>query len=139
MANSCDDPKADGGGLDLTGVSLRRNGSNLEVTWSVTTSEISSGTAGFYVNVASADGSAADQLGVKYLDGRQVGYFVSGEANVNVAGEAARSKRTIMGLFPMNELQRYGRNFKWSATTTRDGNDMDACPDPGSDVLNPKS
>jgi hypothetical protein len=70
MANSCDDPKADGGGLDLTGVSLRRNGSNLEVTWSVTTSEISSGTAGFYVNVASADGSAADQLGVKYLDGR---------------------------------------------------------------------
>ncbi|MBK6870940.1 MAG: hypothetical protein IPK24_21565 [Kineosporiaceae bacterium] len=43
-------------------------------------------TSGFYLNLASEDGSAAGQLGVNYLDGRQISYFTFDIENHEIAG-----------------------------------------------------
>ena len=43
-------------------------------------------TSGFYLNLASEDGSAAGQLGVNYLDGRQISYFTFDLENHEIAG-----------------------------------------------------
>ena len=137
--NACDDPAGDGGPGDISNVSLSKVGNNLRVVWTVK-SWPKADQAGFYVNVSSADGSAAGQLGVKFLDGRRIGYFAfnSGTAkNVNLPGEPVVTATSVTATFPMAELSPYGTQFEWQAVTTGSGQDVDFCPDKGNDSLNP--
>jgi hypothetical protein len=89
--------------------------------------------------VASADGSAAGQLGVKYEGGRQIGYFAfDSTRNTNLPGQAIATETSVTATFPLSQLARYGNTFDWQAVTSVSGNDTDLCPDVGSDYRNPK-
>jgi hypothetical protein len=136
-SNVCTDATGDAKTNDLRTVSLKRNGDHLSVTWNLVKRDTGAGTAGFYLNVASEDGNAAGQLGVTYNDGHQSGYFTFRDTNKEIPGEAPTTRTSVTGSFPMAELQAYGPNFTWSAATTRNGKDVDACPDSTGDILNP--
>jgi hypothetical protein len=136
-SNDCTDARGDAKTNDLRTVSLKRSGDQLRVTWNVVKRDTGSGTAGFYLNVASEDGNAAGQLGVTYNNGHQSGYFTFRDTNKEISGEAPTTRTSVTGSFPMAELQAYGPNFTWSAVTTRNGQDVDACPDSTGDILNP--
>jgi hypothetical protein len=131
-SNACKDAKSDATMNDLTSVALKRDGDYLDVTWTMVKRDTGVRTAGFYLNVASEDGNAAGQLGVKYLDGRQVAYFTFLGTNKEISGSAQVTAKSVTASFPMSELEQVGPNFKWWAATIRDGNDMDACPGVGS-------
>jgi len=130
-SNACKDAKSDATTNDLTSVALKRDGDFLDVTWTMVDRD-SAGTAGFYLNVSSEDGSAGGQPGVKYLDGRQVAYFTFLGTNKEISGSAQVTANSVTATFPMSELTQVGPNFKWQGATIRDGNDMDACPGVGS-------
>lgn len=127
-SNVCKDSAGDATVNDIKSVTLKRDGEFLDVTWAMVKRDTGTGTAGFYLNVASEDGNAAGQLGVKYLDGRQIAYFTFRDTNKEISGAAEVTATSVTGSFPMSELEQYGPNFKWGAVTTRDGNDVDACP-----------
>ncbi len=130
----CRDPQNDSNTNDLTSVVLSRSGDYLNVRWEVAALHIGTGTAGFYVNLASEDGDEAGQVGVKYLDGQQIAYFTftfDSVMQTNMSGDALVAADSITGAFPMSELQQYGPNFSWSAVSMRDGKDVDACPAAG--------
>jgi len=131
-SNACKDAKSDAKRNDLTSVALKREGDYLDVTWTMVKRDTGAGTAGFYLNVSSEDGHVGGQLGVTYLDGRQVAYFTFLGANKEVSGSAHLTAKSVTGSFPMSELDQAGPNFKWQAATIRDGNEMDSCPGAGS-------
>ena len=64
-------------------------------------------------------------------------YFTYRDTNKEIADGAKVTPTSVTGSFPMSELEQYGPHFSWSATTTRDGNDVDACPDDSGDFMNP--
>jgi hypothetical protein len=85
----CQDATGDGRSSDLTTVTRSRAGTDLRVVWTV--KSWSKQSAGFFLNVASADGSAAGQLGVKYEAGQQIGYFMfDSTRNINLPGHTRR-------------------------------------------------
>jgi hypothetical protein len=131
-SNACKDPKSDATTNDLTSVALKRDGDYLDVTWTMVKRDTGAGKAGFYLNVASEDGTAGGQLGVKYLDGRQVAYFTFFDTNKEISGSAQVTAKSVTASFPMSELDQVGPNFMWQGATIRDSNDMDACPEVGS-------
>jgi hypothetical protein len=131
-SNACTDAKSDATTNDLISVALKRDGEYLDVTWTMVKRDTGTGTAGFYLNVASEAGNAGGQLGVKYLDGRQVAYFTFLGTNKKISGSAQVTANSVTASFPMSELEQVGPNFKWQGATIRDGNDMDACPGVGS-------
>jgi hypothetical protein len=136
-SNVCTDAKGDSSTNDLRSVALKRDGDFLEVTWTMVKRDTGAGTAGFYLGLASADGNAAGQFGVKYLDGRQIAYFTFQDTNKEITDAAKVTRTSVTGQFPMSELESYGPNFTWFATTTRDGNDVDGCPNDNGDIMDP--
>lgn len=136
-SSECVDPTGDAAVGDIAAVELTSDADNLHVTWTLTQNEIESGTTGFYLSLASEDGMAAGQLGIKYLDGQQIAYFTFDGTNREISATAQVTPTTVAGTFRLADLQPYGTNFKWHATTTKDGADVDACPDPSGDILNP--
>jgi hypothetical protein len=131
-SNACKDAKSDATTNDLTSVALKRDGDFLDVTWTTVERYTGAGRAGFYLNLSSENGNAGGQLGVKYLDGRQVAYFTFLGTNKEISGSAQVTGKSVTASFPMSELEQVGPNFKWQGTTIGDGNDMDACPGVGS-------
>ena len=131
-SNACKDAKSDAQRNDLTSVALKREGDYLDVTWTMVKRDTGAGTAGFYLNVASEDGHVGGQLGVRYVDGRQVAYFTFFGIKKEILGSAQLTTKSVTASFPMSELEQIGPNFKWQAATIRDGKDMDACPGVGS-------
>jgi hypothetical protein len=130
--NACLDAKSDATTNDLTSVTLKRDGDYLDVTWTMVKRDTGAGAASFYLNVVSETGNASGQLGVRYLDGRQVAYPAFHDTNKEISGSAQVTAKSVTASFPMSELEQVGPNFKWQAATIRDGNDMDACPAVGS-------
>jgi hypothetical protein len=127
--NACSDPEGDAAVNDITQVELKPSGSDLLVTWTVSNLALDSGENGFYVMVSSIDGNNAGQLGVKFLNGEQIAHFTfdfSG-GNVEVPSRAIITAGSVTADFPMSQLLKYGDDFNWSGTTTRDGRDVDAC------------
>jgi hypothetical protein len=136
------DKAGDGKGTnDLTGVTLKRDGDKLAVTFKTAQPTPSSGTALYAVDAWSGDGNTGYQLGVKYLGGKQIAHFVfnHGKATqANLTGDVNTKGNTTTATFPLSELDSLGESFKWSATYNIDGDDVDTCPEPGNDTLNPK-
>ena len=131
-ANICTDAKNDATTNDLTSVVLKRAGDSLDVTWTMVRRETATGSAGFYLSLASEDGKTSGQLGVQYADGRQIAYFTfRGDTNKEIAGTAQVTRTAVTGSFPMSQLAAFGPNFTWQAVTTLDDEDTDYCP--GSD------
>jgi hypothetical protein len=130
--NACPDAKDDATTNDLTLVTLKRDGDYLDVTWTMVKRETGAGAANFYLNVVSETGNASGQLGVRYLDGRQVAYPTFHDTNKEISGSAQTTPTSVTASFPMSELEQVGPNFTWQGATSGDDNDMDACPAVGS-------
>jgi hypothetical protein len=142
LSATCTDKAGDGKeDNDLTGVTLKRDGDKLAVTVNTTHPIPTSGSALFAVSAWSEDGETGYQLGVKYVDGQQIAHFVfnpttASQANLN--GDVNTTGNTTTATFPLSELDSLGESFRWSAVYTIEGNDVDTCPEPGEDTLNPK-
>ena len=130
--NACLDAKSDATKNDLTTVTLKRDGDYLDVTWTMVKRDTGAGKASFYLNVVSETGDASGQLGVRYLDGRQVAYPTFHDTNKEISGSAQTTPTSVTASFPMSEFKQVGPNFKWQAATSGDDNEMDACPAVGS-------
>ena len=133
------DEKGDAHLADLTSVRLDRTAEDLRITYQLADGLPRNGTAGIFLSVSSSDGSAVRQAGVKWLDGDQIAYFVYDfEQQKNLPGEVVTKGNKIIAAFPLSEFAPLGEIWKWSATTSLEGEDLDDCPDQGSDPLNPK-
>jgi hypothetical protein len=138
----CQDARGDGTkAQDLTKVVLVSDGRELTITYMTSRPMPTNDTVLYAITAWSADGNAGYQLGVKYLDGRQIAYFVADlvAANqVNLDGDPQVSGTTVTATFPMDEIRGLGVQFDWAAVVTGAGTDIDFCPDEGDDILNPK-
>lgn len=139
-AASCTDATGDGGPADLTAVELTEGGEGLRVTFTLAAPlDTSTGTALLSLSVSSQDGETARQLGAKWTDGQaQAFVFDSGTAqNEYVDAPPVVNGSTVNVTFPRSAIEGLGDTWHWGATTNVDGTDVDHCPEPGDDVLNP--
>jgi hypothetical protein len=87
-------------------------------------------TTGYYVTVSDAAGDSA-QLGVKFLDGEQIGFFIAdlGGSQENIDDEPAVDGDTVAAVFPKDVGFLAGTDIaRWSAAYTVAGNDVGNCP-----------
>jgi hypothetical protein len=133
------DAEGDADSVDLTSVRLDRTAEDLRVTYELADGLPQSGTVGIFLSVSSSDGSEARQAGVKWIDGSQIAYFVYDfTTQKNLPGEVVTKGKKVTARFPLEEFVQLGNTWKWSATTSVEGKDVDDCPDQGTDPLNPK-
>ena len=139
-AASCADTTGDGGPADITKVELAEDGASLRAAFTLAAPlNTSTGTAQLSLLVSSQDGNTAKQLGAKWIGGTvRVFVFDSGTAHneyVDLPPTVRRS--TVTMVFPSSATEDLGPTWRWGATTSVDGTDVDTCPEPGDDVLNP--
>ncbi len=138
---TCSDAMGDGKTLDLTAAKLVGDASELTVTFKTAEPMPSNGTVLYSVTAWSQDGNAGYQLGVKYDGGQQVSHFVFDNVDMtqaNVSTDVQTTSKTVSASFPMSAIKGLETPFKWSADLNVQGNDVDTCPKPGGDMLNPK-
>jgi hypothetical protein len=139
-AASCTDAAGDGGPADLTTVELVEGGEGLRATFTLAAPlNTSTGTALLSLMVSSQDGETARQLGAKWIDGQaEVFVFDSGTAqNEYVDVPPVVDGSTVNVTFPRSAIEGLGDTWRWGATASVTGTDVDDCPEPGDDVLNP--
>lgn len=137
---SCEDKRGDGKGGDLTSVSLQSDGENLTATFETTKPIPSNGTALFAIDAWNEAGDTGYQLGLKYDGGQQIAHFVFDhvEANqTNLDGEASTDGTTTTATFPVSEVDSLGESFQWTAVYNLAGDDVDECPKPSGDIMEP--
>ena len=94
----------------------------------------SSGSALYSAIVFDKTGEYGVQLGMKYLNGEQIGYFIfSFDTNeqTNLGGTATVDGDVVSGRFPTDELGQLaeaGGPASWSAAFNLQGNDVGECP-----------
>jgi hypothetical protein len=138
---SCQDSMNDGQPLDIVSVTLTGQGDWLVVRFDTTEPPPLTGTVLWTVFASSVDGNESKQLGVKYLDGSQIAYFVYdfGTAQQeNLFGTVDVDGSSMTASFPASMLADLGPSWRWSATTNVEGTDTDTCPDAGADWLDPE-
>jgi len=137
--DSPSDAQIDAG--ELRQVDLQHQGDELKATFKLAHSIPQTGTFGTYLGVSNADGSKARQLGVKWLDGKLMSYFVFDVGKgpqQNLEGEPVVDNKTVIALFPWDAVSDLGAVWNWDASTSVEGDDADYCPEPGTDWRNPK-
>jgi hypothetical protein len=138
-AATCTDSTGDGRPADIKSVALRRDNDQLILRFKLTAPPPRTGTVLYSVMASSMSGDRIRQLGVKYLNGRQIAYFVfDGEGQQNLPGSASRGGSLLTAAFPADAVTALGETWEWSGNTNVQGRDVDACPDTGADALNPK-
>lgn len=125
-------------GLEAATVQIVDVGDALMVTWEGQP-VAARGTTGYYVTVYDADGNGG-QLGVKYLDGEQIAYFIAdlgaGQVNLDGQPDQDRVRNALTARFPKNIGFLAGGNVvKWSAAYTHNGSDVGTCPEPPDSTL----
>ena len=126
--NEVTDEAGDGEPVDLTNVSLSADGEELAATWTV--EDIPAGESNYYLSVSGKDGEAAGQLGVKVIDGSVDNHFAFlDNTNTNLTTPASVNGNEVTATFPLDDIQAVlGDEFKWYASTTFDGMDVDTAP-----------
>jgi hypothetical protein len=139
-AATCTDTTGDGKPADIKSITLRRNSEQLMVQFKLTARPPRTGTVLYSILASSPKGDKALQLGVKYLDGQQIAYFVfDGEGpQQNLPGNASREGSLLTATFPYEAVAALGETWRWSGNTNVEGRDVDDCPNAGADALNPK-
>ncbi len=100
------------------------------------------GTVLWSVTAFDLPGDQGLQLGVKHLDGEQIAYFVFDHDDAqqqNLPGTASVNGSVLTAAFPHDALQALGQRWKWHAVMTVEGNDVDRCPNEGSDPMKPRT
>ena len=91
------------------------------------------GTTLYAVTAFDDAGEIGVQLGMKFQDGKQIGYFVfdfGTSKQTNLEGSPERSGKTVRGTFPadaLGDLADAGA-ASWSAAINVNGNDVGNCP-----------
>ena len=107
--DSPSDAQIDAG--ELRQVDLQHQGDELKATFKLAHSIPQTGTFGTYLGVSNADGSKARQLGVKWLDGKLMSYFVFDVGKgpqQNLEGEPVVDNKTVIALFPWDAVSDLG-------------------------------
>jgi hypothetical protein len=136
--DSPSDAQIDAG--ELRQVDLQQ-GEELKATFQLAHSIPQTGTFGTYVGVSNADGSKARQLGLEWLDGKLMSYYVFhvGKAQQqNLKGQPVVDNKTVIATFPWDAVSDLGAVWNWDAATAVEGDDADECPESGPDWRNPK-
>ena len=134
-AATCVDQAGDTSQLDLIGVRLNQQANKLQVTWQLADPipQVKHPGVLLLVSVVSSDRKFSYQMGVKFAQGKQVGYFVFGgdQGQVDVKGQAAVDGADVTGVFRIPAELR--ESFDWYASTVLGKTTLDACPgQPGS-------
>ncbi|MEO8330775.1 MAG: hypothetical protein ABI586_12275 [Candidatus Nanopelagicales bacterium] len=134
-AATCVDQDGDTSQLDLIRVQLNQKANELRVTWALADPipQVKHPDVLLLASVVSADRKYSYQLGVRFAQGKQVGYFVFGgdRGQVDVKGKAVVEGADVTGVFRMPAD--LGDNFDWYASTVLGKTTLDACPgEPGS-------
>ena len=112
-------------------VTLTDDGENLVATF--TGQPVAdTNTTGYYITVYDKTSNNGGQLGVTYLDGEQISYFVFDEGEAvqeNLPGEATVDGDTVTAKFPKSAGALADVEIaKWNAAFTLAGNDVGNCP-----------
>jgi hypothetical protein len=137
--DSPSDAQIDAG--ELRQVDLQHQGDELKATFKLAHSIPQTGTFGTYLGVSNADGSKARQLGVEWIDGKLMSYYVFdvGKAQQqNLKGQPVVYNKTVIALFPWDAVSDLGAVWNWDTATSVEGDDADECPESGPDWRNPK-
>jgi len=137
----CRDRIGDGTTGDLTGVRLQANGDSLTTQFAVDEPPPTKGTVLYSVVLWSLDGNTGYQLGVKLLNDRVIAHFIYDQVRfkqTNLTGEISTDGTKLTAQFPAQRMANLGDTFEWSATLNIAGADVDVCPRPGPDPLDPK-
>lgn len=78
---------------------------------------------------------------MKYLDGQQVAHFVFDHVEANQVnlddGETSTDGTKTTAKFPISAIDSLGESFNWTAAFNLAGNDVDECPKPSGDIMEP--
>ncbi len=138
---TCHDASGDGTIGDLEEVVLNADGTVLTTRFVTADPIPPKGTVLYSAQLWSTDGNTGYQLGIKFLNGRTIGYFVFDLVKAhqaNLSGDIPSGGTTMAAAFPVDRLEGLGETFRWSATLSIGGDDVDTCPRPGGDFLHPK-
>jgi hypothetical protein len=141
-AATCRDKAGDGKPADIRSVALSHVDDRLVIRFELTARPPTAGTALWVINAASPSGGRALQLGVKFLDGKQIAHFTfdfGSAQQQNLTGAVSLAGTVLTAEFPYDAVAGLGETWKWSATTNVQGDDVDDCPDEGVDSLNPRT
>jgi hypothetical protein len=100
--DSPSDAQIDAG--ELRQVDLQHQGDQLKATFKLAHSIPQAGTFGAFLGVSNTDGTTARQLGVEWLDGKLMSYYVFdvGKAQQqNLKGEPVIDNKTVIATFPL--------------------------------------
>lgn len=122
-------------GSEVAEVTLRATDEFVELTFEGQP-VAQTGTTGFYASVFDKSGNVGGQLGMTFLDGAQSGYFFFDSPSAkqtNISGEPNVEGTRIVGTFPLEDLGDLADKgiASWTASHTRDGNDVGNCPAEG--------
>jgi hypothetical protein len=128
----CSDKKGDSEGeLDLVTVELEKSGDEMTATFVTDSAPPTSDTVLWSLSVASADGNDAAQLGVKILDGEEIGHFIfdfGSSDQRNLTDPVEFDGRRTVAAFPIDVIDALKPGGHWHAALNVDGTDVDFCP-----------
>lgn len=131
--STCDDVTGDSSGnVDLEQVRLISDGTLMFLTFDAVNDVPATGTILYSATVWSEDGENGYQMGVKFEDGQEIANFVynlTDFSQKNISNSAVTADGRVSVRYPLSELDGLGETFRWSATVTMDGTDVDRCPD----------
>lgn len=127
----CKDSTKDGdGGVDLKKARLLSDGSLLFVEYTLSGDLPVDGTVLYSVTAWSMDGKTGYQLGTKFQGGEEIANFVFDKGTAtqkNITNGAVAVDGEVNVRYPLGDLTELGDGFKWTATVTVEGTDVDDC------------
>ncbi len=123
-------------GMDLIGVQLEMNGSDLKVTFeandSIPTSISTGKSALWQVEAWSKDKTQGYYLGAKLVESKWYVFIFNLKTASNVyVGDPQVSGKKLVATFPIKQLPNLAPSFTWSAATEFDGKWGDKIPNEG--------
>lgn len=120
-------------GIDLVGVQLEKNGSEMRATFKANTAfanSLASGTSAIWqISICGADGNKCNLLGAKLIGSEWTAFVYDMTTNRNVyVQEPTVTGNTLVVSFPLRNLPNLRIPSNWSATAEYDGKWEDRVP-----------
>jgi hypothetical protein len=123
LVTRCSDDLADAAALDLAGAVLARQGDVLVTAFALGAPPVADGGSFLTVEVRSADGATAHQLGVELQAGRPVAAYVAESPTAApqvLTGTVHVEGAEVHAAFPAAVLDDLGEGWRWYAFTSTD-------------------
>ena len=115
----------------LTSTSLWRSTSGLHAIWKTNRSMPTTGTVLYVIDASDDSGNVSLNLGVKYLDGSQIAYYVfdfDSAYQTDLEGYATQQGNRVEAFFPQDAIADLEGRFMWRSVLNVRGDDVDSCP-----------